>query len=56
MNLFKTSFYLAIVFLMLLAIPITGITSHNQDRACTKSAKFLKYACGFEARDDYLST
>lgn len=56
MNLFKTSFYLAIAFLMLLAIPITGITSHNQDRACTKSAKFLKYACGFEARDDYLST
>lgn len=50
-------YYLAIILLALfLFIPTTTLASNSQDRACTKSAKFLKYACGFDARDDYLST
>ena len=56
MSLSKILFYIAIACSMLLVTPITSTASHNQDRACTKSAKFLKYACGFDARDDYLST
>lgn len=27
----------------------------NNDRTCTKTAKFLKYSCGFGVRDDYLA-
>ena len=56
MSSYKIIFYIAIANVALLVIPITSTASHNHDRACTKSAKFLKYACGFEARDDYLST
>ncbi len=56
MSLSKVKFFITIICLTFLITPITSIASNNQDRACTKSAKFLKSACGFEVRDDYLST
>lgn len=46
-----------LVAVLLFTFPIISFAggNHHNDRTCTKTAKFLKYSCGFEARDDYLA-
>jgi hypothetical protein len=48
-------FVLSVAFLNL--TPTDSFADHrnNQERSCTKTAKFLNYSCGFAARDDYLT-
>ncbi|QMU60991.1 MAG: hypothetical protein GKR92_04470 [Gammaproteobacteria bacterium] len=49
--------------LIALSLVVFSITTTNsnanhynkKERTCTKTAKFLKYSCGFEVRDDYLA-
>ncbi len=60
MKTFKSRNIFLYILPLLLLIPFTSTSlfaSHynKQERSCTKTAKFLNYACGFEVRDDYLA-
>lgn len=56
-KLLKVSLLAPIVAILLFTFPITSFAGgyHQNDRTCTKTAKFLKYSCGFDSRDDYLA-
>lgn len=52
----KTLYLIFLSFLILTQTNALAGYNEKNERTCTKTAKFLKYSCGFEVRDDYLAS